>query len=152
MLVSDSPDSETRLYYRPPSAASGEQYVVKDDLVELVQFLAREPTPEDPRPGLGLSYSEVVGALSAVQESDAVAAAFATQRDSLFAELLKARQAGASRERPESDDEPVPDWMDLDPVALDELRRERASGDGSERERPNLVVPLEPPQDESDDG
>jgi len=52
--------------------------------------MARTPSRFNPDPGLGFSYSEVVGALQALQNAGAIEAAFATERDRLAAELLAA--------------------------------------------------------------
>lgn len=71
-------------------------------LSELAALLARNTNPTDPRPGAGMSYSEVVAVLSAIQESNAIGAAFATEQDRLNNQLLAAQNARDMLDRPET--------------------------------------------------
>ncbi len=102
LLSADAPDQEPRLYYRDYRTGRVTQQTVRRSLAEFVEFMAREPSIADPRPGLDLSYSEVVGALYAIHQDGGTNAAFATERDRLMAQLLEAQQTIAGRERPET--------------------------------------------------
>ncbi|MBY0112567.1 MAG: flagellar basal body P-ring protein FlgI [Phycisphaerales bacterium] len=102
-LLMDAADesSPVRLMYRDWKTGAVTKQEVDTDLVKLVEFFAHKPTPEDPRPGLGLSYSEVVGALYAIHRSGGMNANFATERDRLMA-ALTSLSGGTRRERPET--------------------------------------------------
>lgn len=102
MLLNDSSSNEPRIYYRDYRTTRVTQTNVPSDLVDLVEFFGRRPSPQDPRPGLDLSYSEVVGALYGLQTAGAINAAFATERDKLMAQLLDANQRALVEERPET--------------------------------------------------
>lgn len=147
VLVADADAQPPRLLYRYPDRVDAEGNVtpgrqvtsrVSADLAELIQFLAHSPTPEDPRPGLGLTYSDVVGALYAFHRAGAIEGAFVIEEDLLRAQLFQAAQQLQAPERPET------------PAQARQLRvyEPMPAGTGSDgRTRPSepLVVPLDPP-------
>lgn len=100
VLTSDGPEEPIRLYYReqPPggggplddSVGRVVTQTIGDDVTSLVDFMAHRPDADDPRTGLDLSYSEVVGALHALHRAGVIDAEFATERDRLLADLLAA--------------------------------------------------------------
>jgi hypothetical protein len=139
MLLNDSSSNEPRIYYRDYRTTRVTQTNVPSDLTDLVEFFGRRPSPQDPRPGLDLSYSEVVGALYGLQAAGAINAAFATERDKLMAQLLDANQRALVEERPETAaDESETVFFDAPeakPVA------ERPVGPAA----PPKPVPIEPP-------
>ncbi len=103
MVTGDKPGGTLRVYYRDGRGSEAVTTSVPGDVAELIRFMARVSTPEDPRPGLGLSYSEVVGALCAVQEqTQSTAFAFATEQDRLRGLLADATQSLETRDRPET--------------------------------------------------
>ncbi len=69
---------------------------------ELIHYLAQRPTPENPAPGLDLSYSEVVGALYTLTTRGGFDAAFATEEDRLRAAILQAGRTATLADRPET--------------------------------------------------
>lgn len=78
------------------------------DLVSLVEYLASARSNLTGRPGLGMSYSDVVGVLAAMSQGGGVRAAFATQSDKLRADLLAASASQDMIERPDRPgDEPI---------------------------------------------
>lgn len=106
MIATESSDDSVRVYYR---GANAEKPIVlqgqsKARLTELVKFLARKSDPNDPRPGLNFSYSEVVGVLHAAFVCNATAAAFTTETDKLKAQLLAAQSVNFP-DRPENPDD-----------------------------------------------
>lgn len=103
-------------------------------LADLIEVLARDSTPADPRPGLGLSYSEVVAVLSALQQSGGTSAAFATERDRLQGQVLAAENSRDMLERPESPTDTKP------PL----IRRGQETVTSSQPEEPDrpTVVPI----------
>lgn len=105
MLTSDSPTDPVRVFYR---GARGERAVAQSvpaDILGLIEYFAKPATPEDPLPGLDFTYSEVVGALSAIQESGGTAAAWATEENKLKAAIYAAKDSRTIRERPETPDD-----------------------------------------------
>ncbi len=138
-----SPTAEkVRIYYRDHRGGKAITQAVPDDLVRLIEFLGHKPTPEDPAPGLGLTYSQVVGALYAIQQQGAVAATCAPGSDRLMARLLRAASETALADRPESSDEPG------DPIVFrPDAPNEVGPGAGTQGtgEKPSMVVPLNTP-------
>jgi hypothetical protein len=63
MMMGDGEDEQVEVYFRPPDTTLGVTHMVDVRIAELVRFLGRTTTPDKPLPGLGFSYSEVVGVL-----------------------------------------------------------------------------------------
>jgi flagellar basal body P-ring protein FlgI len=105
LLSSLEEDAEKRtveIAYRDHRSGKLTRRAVPDDLARLARFLGHQTTPEEPEPGLGLSFSEVVGILYGLTKQDAVGASFATERDRLMARLLDAATLGGA-DRPVSE-------------------------------------------------
>jgi hypothetical protein len=103
MIAADEDSDVTRIYYAPPTPRERPvTHRVKGGLPRLIEFMARKTTPEDPRSGLDLSYSQVVGALAAIVDAGATRAAFAKETDTLKLQVLDARSAAEITRRPES--------------------------------------------------
>jgi hypothetical protein len=159
MFISDGDGEPVRIYYRTmPKMRNGEAIdgtsrvvtaEVEPDLIGLIAFMAHKPTPENPRPGLGLSYSETVGALYGLYKDSAFDAAFTTERDRLIAELTSLASRSSVEMRPERPGE-ASELVVFDvPARLpggNELRRDDSASD--------LLVPLRPvnPVVEPEDG
>lgn len=62
MLRADSGDEKVEVFYRPLDGGRPVVDRVTPSLPEFVLFLGHKPSPESPEPGLGLSYSETIGA------------------------------------------------------------------------------------------
>ena len=113
MLSAAGPNDVLRVFYRNQHTGTSIQANAPEGVAKLVEFLAHTQTPEDPKPGLGMSYSQVVGVLyelcpKASQSSDklpALAATFATEEDRLRAEIFEAAQTNALADRPENEEE-----------------------------------------------
>lgn len=147
LLASDRSGDPVRLYYRDDAARrTVTMDEVPGDLVEFIKFLAQRPTPEDPRPGLGLGYAEVVGVLYELQSDRGTAAAFATENDRLLAGLLESVEPEQIEIRPEAP------GGDITLVAADDPRREVVDREqsGLVRERRSLLVPIKPPGGDSE--
>lgn len=138
LVTADATSAPVRVMYSSPKSERPVQRTAPDDLRSFITFLAREGGPEDPKPGLGLTYSEVVGALYAIQKSGGTSAAFATERDRLQALLLEATASRRTRERPETPGEPE-DLVVLKPVTPTGNLAPKA-----DEEKPK-IVPLNPP-------
>lgn len=92
-----------RLLYRDWRTEKPAQGRSEANLRELIRFMAQTPTPENPEPGLGLSYSEVVGALYQMQRQQTVVAGFSTEEDRLAAGITLASTKIYVEPRPESE-------------------------------------------------
>lgn len=136
MVASDGPEDPVRVYYRDYQTDRVTVRQVPADLGEFVQFLAHKPTPEDPRPGLGLSYSEVVGALHALWKADGITGEFTTQQDRLLASLLEATRGMQVEERPERPGEAPPSALPLPEIP---------NPDAPPADAGPRIVPIRPP-------
>jgi len=112
LMLDAGPTGDTvRVYYRDRRSSRATTSIVKADLTSLIEFAAHTTSPEAPAPGLGLSYSQVVGLIHEVWKADGFAGdgAFVTEQDRLFADLLRSTQTLAADDRPETDtDAPTP--------------------------------------------
>ena len=102
LISAESTDEELRVFYKPGGGRRATTQSVPANLPALVEFLARSSSPSDPRPGLAMSYSEIVGVLHEISKAGGLAAGFATETDRLKAQLLTAIEPIAVRERPET--------------------------------------------------
>lgn len=139
MLVADEYSDPVRLYYRDEvNRSTLTMNEVPEQLPQLIEFFAHQPTPEDPRPGLGFSYAQVVGALYQISQDRGVNAAFTTEEDRLLADLLGTVQRDEVAIRPETDaSEEI-----LVPVD-DPSRPVVGENEAVRRERRTLLVPVE---------
>lgn len=155
VLTADTPTDQPRLLYRYPDRTDdlgntipGRTVTghVSPKLPELIAFLAHTPTPEDSRPGLGMSYSEVVGALNEFQKGGAVAAHMAFEEDLLRLRLFHAAQQVETEDRPETLSQ-AHSLSVYDPVV------DKTAPEGTPPKPPvtqDLVVPLDKPSKDGD--
>lgn len=138
MLTADSVTDPVRLYYRDESTRQvSTMSEAPENLPALIDLLAHTPTPEDPRPGLGFSYAQVVGALYQISNDRGIEAAFTTEQDRLVADLLSTVQTDDIAIRPETDsDEQV--LIPLDDPTSSVMGENQAVA----RERRTLLVPV----------
>lgn len=142
MLRSDGPTDDLHIYYRDARTGKVTRQRIKPDVVRLIEFMAHDPRPEDPRPGLGLTYSEVVGALAEIQKQGGIDASFATEQERLQAALLKAAMGTSVSHRPETESsQPMGMESPMTPVPLDPTA---APSPRPTEERGSIVVPLSP--------
>lgn len=104
MLAADSPASELRVRFLPmrSEVTAPIQGKPPENLTQFIEYLAHKPTPEDPAPGLDMTFSEVVGVLYELTRQNGLAAVFATEQDKLRAEIFEAAQATVLTDRPET--------------------------------------------------
>lgn len=102
MLSAEGVSSKIRVYYRDYKTGRAVRHEIGDDMIDLVQFMAHKTTPEDPTPGLNLSYSEIVGAIYSINQQRGFKGAFASETDKLRAQILEATAAPTSRNRPDT--------------------------------------------------
>lgn len=133
-----------RVFYRDYRSGRLVQTRVRDELKRFVEFAAHQPRPEEPELGLGLSYSEVVGALYELQKSGAIPGSFAAERDRLEARRREAQSFALLEDRPDSEESREAMQQAADRRA-DAARSGPTPGAPGAGKRPSLVVPLGPP-------
>lgn len=139
LMVADTPNSSIRVMYKSSKDERPVTRTAPDTMRELILFLARAADPADPTPGLGMTYSEVVGALYAIQQAGGTNAQFATERDRLKGLILEAASGRQTKERPETPNEPD-DLILLKPASPSEHLIPKPDTN----EKPK-IVPLNPP-------
>jgi hypothetical protein len=103
MIKADLDSPEMELYYRPPDASAGATYSVSPRIAELAAFLGRGTDPDNPVPGLGFSYSQVVGALHQIWRQKYLEADFRPEQDRILAAIIQQQRRGLVMDRPEFD-------------------------------------------------
>jgi Flagellar P-ring protein len=140
MLAADDANSPIRMYYRDEiNQTSFTMADVPERLPDLIRLLAHDPTPENPLPGLSMSYSQVVGVLYHIYNDRGVLAAFTTEEDRLLADLLSSIKTEEITMRPES-----PNTEEI-LVPVDDPRAPIVGpNEGIKRTRRTLLVPVTP--------
>lgn len=150
LVASDSPSEPLRVMYTDTRAGK----VTRADRVDprlskLIPFLAHEPTPEAPAPGLAMSYSQVVGALYELTiRQRAIDAGFMAEGDRLQAQVLASAQSTLNTPRPELAGE-TPDEA-LSRLQAEQAAEAAARGSGERPDapampaKPTYVVPIPP--------
>jgi len=126
MVRGDVDREDLSVYYR---RSAEEPPVILDaptSLPEFVAFLAHGRTPESPLPGLGLTYSETIGALHSMWREEAFEGGFKAEQDRILAAILRASEGEEIEPRPEFEEEPPPEEFEF-------LQPDRAT--------PDAVVP-----------
>ena len=143
MIAADTPGGPVRVRYIDPRTdyplATAK---APEGLAELVEFMAHKTTPEEPKPGLNFTYSEVAGALYEMSRQNALNAAFATEGDKLRAEIFEASQATLLADRPETSTEQEADAAVFKPTAAAPL----PSADPQTTTKKSRVIPLNKPK------
>jgi hypothetical protein len=139
LIVADTSSAPLRVLYKGPKDDRPVTRTAPDNLRDLILFFARSAAPSDPTPGLGMTYSEVVGALYAIQKAGGTNAAFATERDRLQALLLETASGRQTKDRPETPNEPD-DLVILKPASPAEQLIPKPDPDDKPK-----IVPLNPP-------
>lgn len=140
MLKSEIGEDTVRVRYQASEVTPAIEHELGHDLLDFVDFLTRKSGPVDPRPGLDMSYSQVVGVLYALSAANATDSGFATERDRMKALILEANAERTPRDYPETAKE-------ADRVLI--LKRPTVLG-GQPAEEPRVqrtptIVPLKPP-------
>ncbi len=141
MVSADSDASPVRAFYR--DYRTGKTFVgeIRPLLFELVEYMAHKTTPEEPAPGLDLSYSEVVGSLAILLRKGIAPAQFIPESDKLELELLRLRQTEQDLERPEFPGD-LPDA--IGPASPDGTKGQPPAGERPEGAEAGPTQPAEP--------
>ena len=103
MIRGDLDKENVEVYYRPRGLLEGSTYWVEPRLSELVQVFGHTTVPDNPLPGLGLSYSQVVSVLYQMWRQDYLEADFKSEQDRVRAAILRQQRRELVAERPEFD-------------------------------------------------
>jgi hypothetical protein len=89
-----------------------------------VDFLGHQPTIQDPREGLGLTYSQTVGALHQLWTQGFLKVDFKAQKDRVMAHIASLQDQPDYAQRPDVDEGPpltrpeVPTVEDVPPATI----------------------------------
>ncbi len=147
ILTADSPTDPVRIMYKNYRTNEVIRSAVDDRVPKFVEYLGLTDTPETPGAGIGLTYSEVVGALYELSERQrAIPATFFGEQDRLQAELLAAAESAIGSPRPELSDGAIPVPTEEPPPAVVEKKPEESPKTQAPKpDRPSYVVPIAPP-------
>jgi len=118
MIRGDLDKDDVEVYYRPGNLLQGSTYWVEPRIAELIQVFGHDTVPENPVPGLGLSYSQVVSVLYQIWRQGYLEADFRPEQDRILASILSQQHRELVTERPEFDtdvDTPKPSPTDVRP-------------------------------------
>ncbi len=147
LITADTATDNIRLLYRNTKTR---RTIINENtpasLPELVDYFANEPSSNDFKSGLGMSYSQVVGALYELYHDEGIAAGFTTEQDRLLANLMNSARGEEIEIRPETSEGtttliPVNDPQSPVIDRKDDLRSTRRT----------LLVPVNPPDAEEDE-
>lgn len=99
---------------------------ISPDLPTFTMFLAHQKTPEEPAPGLNLSYSRTIGALHALWRQRYLNADFKVEQDRLLAAIQRLASETTYTSRPDFEDVPQPDEKS-DPTRFMQINQPIAS-------------------------
>jgi flagellar basal body P-ring protein FlgI len=132
LVASDGEGEPVRVLYRDARRTQGEVATSKASLSDFIRLLAHKPSPENPEPGFGMSYSEVVGAIYSLQSVGAIGATFVVERDRLVDRLFEAQALAGAEDRADN------------AAALKERREARAQMVNPKRSAPVPAGGLKP--------
>jgi hypothetical protein len=101
IVTGDAGQKQIEIYYREGDSVQGTTHTVDPSLVKLVEFLGHKTTVQDPDPGLGLTYSQVVGAIHQIWRQKYIKADFKAEQDRILAAIMRQQEDPEETERPE---------------------------------------------------
>jgi Flagellar P-ring protein len=105
MMKSDPGDEKIQVFWRPTEGAAPELKRVGHELADIIPFFGHQTTIERPAAGLGLSYSETIGALHQLWRKGYLGKAdFKAEQDRILAAIVRSQKPEEAIERPEFDD------------------------------------------------
>ncbi|MFM1890615.1 MAG: hypothetical protein RLZZ565_1372, partial [Planctomycetota bacterium] len=105
MVRGDGANPTLSVYYKQPGPDPAVVLDAPYALPEFVAFLAHGRTPESPLPGLGLTYSETIGALHAIWRDGGFAGGFKAEQDRILAAILRAGESDDFEPREEFEED-----------------------------------------------
>lgn len=108
LLAAGDKPGDLKVQYLRTGSAGPVTTTIRATLTELITALARKSSADDPRPGMDLSYAQIVATLAKIQEAGGTSHAFATEQDRLRMQLAAAENSRDMLERPETPDDKEP--------------------------------------------
>jgi len=104
MVKGDEGEKQVQVYWRPAAGGPPEIENADPRLTEFIPFLGHTTTIEKPAPGIGLSYSETIGALHQLWRNGYIPGDFKAEQDRVLAAIIRAQKPDEELDRPEFDD------------------------------------------------
>ena len=102
MLKGEAGEEKIEVFYRPRDDGPPMIDRVTASVPDFVLYLGHRPSPESPEPGLGMSYSETIGALHEVWKAGYLGQAdFKAEQDRVLAAILRLEKERPTYDRPE---------------------------------------------------
>jgi len=121
MLKGEPDEPKIEVFYRPRDDGPPMIDRVSPTISDFVAYLGHRPSPESPEAGLGMSYSETIGALHEIWKAGYLGKAdFKAEQDRVLAAIIRREKERPDHDRPEFDDEEeVPSLSGSTPVKRD---------------------------------
>jgi len=102
MLKGEAGEEKIEVFYRPRDDGPPMIDRVTVDLPDFVVYLGHRPSPESPEPGLGMSYSETIGAVHEVWKAGYLGRTdFKAEQDRVLAAILRRENEQPTYDRDE---------------------------------------------------
>lgn len=106
MLKGESEEPKIEVFYRPRDDGPPMIDRVNPLVSDFVAYLGHRPSPESPEAGLGMSYSETIGALHEIWKAGYLGKAdFKAEQDRVLAAIVRREREQADFDRPEFEEE-----------------------------------------------
>ncbi|MBX3355073.1 MAG: flagellar basal body P-ring protein FlgI [Phycisphaeraceae bacterium] len=126
MLKGEPDEPKIEVFYRPRDDGPPMIDRVNPLVSDFVAYLGHRPSPESPEAGLGMSYSETIGALHEIWKAGYLGRTdFKAEQDRVLAAIIRREREQGDFDRPEFDDE------EDSSAAVPALTRSRESDLGS---------------------
>ena len=109
MFKGDEGKRSIEVFYRASDGLSPMTDFVQPKVAEVARFLGHTTTVDRPAPGVGMSYSETIGALHEIWKKGYIKADFKAEQDRILASIVKADEDKPRDARPEYEDEEEPE-------------------------------------------
>jgi len=106
MLKGESSDEKIEVFYRPRDDGPPMIDRVNPLVSDFVAYLGHRPSPESPEAGLGMSYSETIGALHEIWKAGYLGRTdFKAEQDRVLAAIIRREKEQSEFDRPEFEEE-----------------------------------------------
>ncbi len=101
MFKTDAGSDTVEVFYRPDAGLPAMIDKASTKVTELTRFLGHSMDPAHPAPGLGMTFSQTIGALHALYAGGDLPMAFKIEQDRLVAAIAKVGEEEDREDRPE---------------------------------------------------
>lgn len=106
MLKGESTEPKIEVFYRPRDDGPPMIDRVNPAVSEFVAYLGHRPSPESPEAGLGMSYSETIGALHEIWKAGYLGRTdFKAEQDRVLAAIIRREKEQTEFDRPEFEED-----------------------------------------------